>query len=247
MLTVAGRRLTRLDLAFLLAAACMGALFTRLGVWQINRLHERRARNALALMRLDRPPHNLADLPRDTGAARFMMVRLVGAYDFDHELILVNRSREGAPGVQFITPMRPTPMSDTAVLVDRGWAYAPDAETVDPRLWRERVDVNATGYVVELPSIGVGAASLQGHPREARWLDPAAIARMTGYPVAPFLIVLSGDTTADSARIPIRLSGPALDDGPHLNYAIQWFAFAALAFVGAPVAVFRSRAPAIAS
>ena len=31
---------------------------------------------------------------------------------------------------------------------------------------------------------------------------------------------------------PVRLGLPAMDDGPHLNYAIQWFTFAVVALVG---------------
>jgi cytochrome oxidase assembly protein ShyY1 len=32
-----------------------------------------------------------------------------------------------------------------------------------------------------------------------------------------------------------------LDDGPHLSYAIQWFAFATIAVVGAGIVVARTR------
>ena len=31
---------------------------------------------------------------------------------------------------------------------------------------------------------------------------------------------------------PVRLALPVLDDGPHLNYAVQWFTFATIALVG---------------
>ena len=41
-----------------------------------------------------------------------------------------------------------------------------------------------------------------------------------------------------------RLTIPALDEGPHLNYAIQWFGFAAVALVGAGFVVRQARADA---
>jgi cytochrome oxidase assembly protein ShyY1 len=41
---------------------------------------------------------------------------------------------------------------------------------------------------------------------------------------------------------PARVAPPALDDGPHLSYAIQWFSFAAIALVGSYVVVRRGRA-----
>jgi cytochrome oxidase assembly protein ShyY1 len=39
----------------------------------------------------------------------------------------------------------------------------------------------------------------------------------------------------------VRLEVPALDEGPHLSYAIQWFFFAAVAVVGAGYVVAQGR------
>ena len=39
-------------------------------------------------------------------------------------------------------------------------------------------------------------------------------------------------TEAQSDSTPARLGSPALDDGPHVSYAIQWFAFAIISIVG---------------
>ena len=50
-------------------------------------------------------------------------------------------------------------------------------------------------------------------------------------PLAPVYII--ADSPATLSPAPRRSSPPALDDGPHLNYAIQWFAFAGIAFGGA--------------
>jgi surfeit locus 1 family protein len=41
---------------------------------------------------------------------------------------------------------------------------------------------------------------------------------------------------------PRRLEPPALDDGPHLSYAIQWFSFALIALIFAGV-IARRREP----
>jgi surfeit locus 1 family protein len=37
---------------------------------------------------------------------------------------------------------------------------------------------------------------------------------------------------AGGGGVPRRIPPPSLDEGPHLNYAIQWFAFAAIALIG---------------
>ncbi len=45
--------------------------------------------------------------------------------------------------------------------------------------------------------------------------------------------------------LPSGLAAPSLDEGPHLNYAIQWFLFAAIALGGASLMIYRDRkAPA---
>jgi surfeit locus 1 family protein len=49
------------------------------------------------------------------------------------------------------------------------------------------------------------------------------------YEVAPVYIRQAPDSALP--RFPRRLEPPAIDDGPHLSYAIQWFAFAAMAMV----------------
>jgi surfeit locus 1 family protein len=49
------------------------------------------------------------------------------------------------------------------------------------------------------------------------------------YQLAPWYIRQSPDTALP--RFPRRLEPLPLDDGPHLSYAIQWFAFAAMAIV----------------
>ena len=49
---------------------------------------------------------------------------------------MTGRTRSGSPGVHILTPLR-IPESDTALLVNRGWVYSPDARTVDLTRWRE--------------------------------------------------------------------------------------------------------------
>ena len=58
------------------------------------------------------------------------------------------------------------------------------------------------------------------------------------FPIAPYYVVAL-DTMAAyrtehelPSTTPVRLELPAMDDGPHLNYAIQWFTFAVVALVG---------------
>ena len=46
------------------------------------------------------------------------------------------------------------------------------------------------------------------------------------YPLLPVLVRQTPDSGL--APLPHRLPAPELSEGPHLSYAIQWFAFAAM-------------------
>jgi surfeit locus 1 family protein len=221
---------------FVFFALISAAIFVRLGFWQLHRLAERRERNALVRSRLDTPEVGVTTLTGDTASLRFRRVRVTGTPDYDHELVWAARSYRGSPGVNLLTPIR-LPGRDTAVIVDRGWVYSPDGETVDLAKWHDRDSV-FTGYVEELPAID-GSMSAT-HPRAITRLGYAAMKKALPFPVAPVFIVMLGDSTIAPDRL-ARLTPPPLDEGPHLNYAIQWFAFALIALVGAGVVIRQKR------
>ena len=215
---------------FVLAALLAAAVFVRLGIWQLHRRAERRARNALVRERLNSPEVELDQLPRDTGVIRYRRVRVHGVPDYDQELILAARTRRGSPGVNVITPVRISGR-DTAVIVNRGWVYSPDGATVD----LDRLHTNDTtysGYVDVLPR--TGGSAFRDRPRVIIRLSDQTFAATLRYPVAPFYVVALGDTIPAADR-PTSFELPQLGDGPHLSYAIQWFAFAAVALGGAIV------------
>ncbi|MFQ5890458.1 MAG: SURF1 family protein [Gemmatimonadota bacterium] len=60
-------------------------------------------------------------------------------------------------------------------------------------------------------------------------LDLADVDAALPYPIAGFYLQV---TDAAGAGLPRPLPEPALDRGPHLAYAIQWFSFAAIVLVG---------------
>ncbi len=222
---------------FCLLAAIAAALFLRLGFWQITRLHERRAHNAVVAARQRSAPVPPFELPRDTAAAHYRPASVTGRFDYVNELVLTNRTRQGSPGVDLLTPVR-LAGSDTAVIVDRGWVYAPDGSTVDRGRWREGDSARGTGYV-ELYTPDNGGTTLAKDPRILRHASRREITARLPYPVAPYLVVLVGDT--GTAGHPARRERPVLDDGPHRSYAVQWFCFAAIALGGAAAVVRRER------
>lgn len=208
----------------------VAALFARLGVWQVQRLHERRALNAELVSRMSFPPTTVADLPADTALAAYRLVKMSGRYDYDHQIILTGRSRDGAPGVNVVTPLIPD-SGGTAVLVNRGFVYSPDAATISIPTWYEPEHATVEGYARPVPVREPSDPRAQRNPMAWRDLDSARIAKAIPYPVARMYVVdlAPGER---SLGAPTRLSAPSLDEGPHKSYAIQWFSFAAIALYG---------------
>jgi surfeit locus 1 family protein len=218
-------------------ALLSAALFVRLGLWQVERLHERQGRNAIVRRQQAGAPTSVLSLPQDTGAAHYRPASLQGRFDYEHELVVTNRTRRGSPGADLLTPVLAAG-SDTAVLVNRGWVYAPDGATVDRARWREGDSAQLTGYV-ELYAPDAGITSSAADPRIIRRVTLQEIASKIPYPVAPYYLVATGGPS--SATRPARREIPALDDGPHRSYAVQWFCFAAIALGGAAAVVWRER------
>ena len=217
------------DLAFAILGALFAIVCIRLGFWQLSRLSERRAFNRSLTARAETRPIPVTSLPKDSGARHFVRVELAGNYDLANEIIVINRTRNGSPGVNIITPLL-TPGSDTAVLVNRGWVYAPDGMTVDLSRWREPANLDGEGYVENFRT-GTGEPRSKTHPRAYRWLD-SSVSKVFPYAVRPYFVVLMGDSGKTPENVPPRVPVPPLDEGSHKSYAIQWFSFAAISIFG---------------
>jgi surfeit locus 1 family protein len=207
-------RLGRREVGFAVAAAAVAIACVAAGIWQLDRLRQRHARNSIVAARLARPP---LPVGRGTAPDSVRQRRLVarGVYDFARERVWPLRSFDGTPGVALVTPLR---LADgSAVFIDRGWVPSPDAHHVDPALYRE-----ADTATVE----GLGMIPPRGHFD----VDIAALRDSVPYALLPFILQETG--VAAPRGLPRRWPPPALDDGPHLSYAIQWFSFAVIIVVG---------------
>jgi surfeit locus 1 family protein len=229
--------MSRRSIAFSLLALVAAAVFLRLGVWQLARLHEKVRRNASIAAQQLQPAARLASVPRDTAGAHYRKVTVSGRFDYDQEVVLGARTHQGSPGADLVTPLV-LAGSDTAILVNRGWVYSPDGVTVDRQRWRERDTATITGYV-EVYAPDAGVTKVTREPRMVRQLSREELHSRVKSPLAPYYLVATGDS-ADGPH-PARLELPPLDEGPHRSYAMQWFAFAALALAGAGLVIARER------
>ena len=223
-------------LLFVAIALVAGAVCMRLGFWQLDRREARKAYNASVEARARGAPVDVASLDGPVDSLRYRRARITGVADYAHELLLANRSRAGAPGVNFLTPVRVSGR-DTAILVNRGWAYSPDASTAPAGSWRESDTVSFEGYVDVLAD-GPATPANARRPRTVPRPVLADVRSRVPFPLAPVYLVAQDTTDADPPGRPVRVAAPDItDEGPHLGYAVQWFIFGSIAFAGAVIAL----------
>jgi cytochrome oxidase assembly protein ShyY1 len=225
----------------LVAAIVFGCV--EAGFWQLRRLDQRRHLNARIRERsAETVPLPDVDAATDPDDLTYRRVDLTGTYDPGHEVLVRFRSRTGLPGYEVLTPLRME--ADVVVLVDRGWVPLEDgdrwpvADMAPPP-----GEVEVTGLLA--PAEG-GSTRLEHRPdgvAVVAAIDPAKLRRAVGdgdlYPV--YLLADEGGA-GEHSSFPVAVDPPALTEGPHRSYAVQWFLFASVGVVGW-IALLRRRGP----
>lgn len=220
-----------------------------LGLWQLRRLDDRRDTNA-RIREGGRSTAVLDSVVRPEQAAvaddaRFERVEARGSFDAAHEVLIRFRSANGLPGYEVLTPL--VVRDRIAVMVDRGWVplevgdAAPSGRTAPPP-----GEVTVTGLLLR----GEGAARFRPETRpDGRMVigavHVAGLEERLPYDLYPGFVQLVAPD--DAGNYPEPLDEPDLDDGPHLTYAMQWFAFAVIALVGWALLVRRSATSSVPS
>jgi surfeit locus 1 family protein len=229
----------RARVVFFIFCLVAAAVCVRLGLWQRSRLQERRAHNAEVAARREAP---VVDLNGPHGPLADRRVRARGSYDPGGEMLLRNQVVNEVPGVLVATPLRLTGQ-DTAVMVIRGFVPAPDGVSVP---WLDSLREGGE-QEVEGIALALEAGPDSGRPVErdglTSWsrLDRAALARRQPYPLLDVAILQTPSPALP--RSPRRQPPRALDEGPHLSYMLQWFAFATIALVMGSIVLLARRAP----
>ena len=224
----------------------VAALFARLGIWQLARLSERRSFNRTLAARLRAKPVAIRSLESDTSLGHYRRVSATGAFLYDREIVYAGRAHDGSPGVDLLTPLALSG-TDTVVLVNRGWAYSPDAQTLEPARWRERDSATVFGYAETFSGRrragGTGRPAKDRPPtRTVHELEHGSIEAAVGHPVARYVLVQTSDSAPRRGLVPYRLTFPTLGEGSHRGYAVQWFSFALIATAGGVVLLRKQRA-----
>ncbi len=202
-------------------------LLARLGVWQLDRLEQRRASNAALQAALDAPSIwlNEADLPADVSQLKDRFVTVSGAYDSANQVVVKLQNFRGRPGVHLLTPLL-LEGEDTAVLVNRGWI--PESEKENLSQFNMAGPVTVAGYIglTQTLSRSAGQSEPASQPT-TEWyrVDIMAIQAQLPYPLLSIYVIESPPETEVSG-LPFQLErNVELSEGSHLGYAIQWFSF----------------------
>jgi len=216
----------------LVLAAGLGSLFIRLGFWQWHKYHARASQNAATLAGQNAAPVPIqALLPEgsaDDGSSAFRRVTITGEYDIAHDLAVYGRTRNAQPGNEVITPM--VLPDGRVIIINRGWipfqGGKPDLAASTP----PSGPVDITGVLEPSETTGT---PLPPEMTQVAFIDLGELSSWLGRPVIPYWVHLQAQTPPQAA-FPKTVQLPLLDGGPYFSYALQWWFFASVAFLGYP-------------
>ena len=212
----------------LVVVVIVGA-FILLGFWQLRRLDERQLSNAIVAARVDRQPVSVDDidaagLPKTD--LEFTTIRLAGAPDPERSVFLRSQTHNGVAGSHQLVPVKL--VDGRAVLVNVGWVPLGSFPTSVPGL---DGNVSIEGLVrASQPRPPLGQEESDGDLLEVRRVDLDRLRPQFPYQLVDFWVQLRSPDI--DGAVPHPVEPPALDEGTHLAYAIQWFSFATISVVG---------------
>ena len=220
-------------IAFTLGIVLLMILMINLGLWQLNRLDQRRESNAAVEARYDQPPRPLDSVltpgsnPDDL---QWLPVTVEGTYRPEGTVHIVNRSQNGTAGDNIVVPLD---LGDGRVLlVNRG--FLPQGEDTPPA---PTGTVEVTGRLRPSQVRHFGQLSdPDGTLTEAQRVDIPRLQQQIDGDVVDMYVDAFQSNPADSPALEPVIK-PDLSEGPHLSYAVQWFIFTVCAAVGWVLAI----------
>jgi cytochrome oxidase assembly protein ShyY1 len=206
--------------------------FVALGFWQVARNHhkqelvrERRAAYAAPAPDITSP-----------GLHAGSRVQASGTYDARNVVLLRNQVHDGNDGDDVLSAL--VLADGSAVIVDRGWvATAGNNAATYTNLPSTRAVVRGIAHASSRlgPNDSVDHNGSQlSLPR----VDLARIGQVFPYRLRPYWIEAQAQDPAPGRDAPALPQPPPPDQVNHTQYAIEWFAFAAIGIIGWPIALY---------
>jgi len=217
-------------LAAALVVTALAGLFIRLGLWQLDRLDERRAENKLGAERLGADPVDLFTVLTDIAPSdlEYRRVTVTGRFTPEEEVLIRSQTYRGSAGFHVVTPI------DTgagAVLVNRGWVPLTEDRVPVTQAAPPAGEVTIEGWVhVTQTRPPLGPEEPPGYLEILNRVDIDRIQQQVTVELTPVYVVALGER-GHGLLEPVEPPDFS-EEGPHLAYAIQWFSFAAIGLVG---------------
>jgi surfeit locus 1 family protein len=223
--------------------AALAVAFVSLGVWQLQRLEERRSDNAKIAQNLSAPEQSLADAleqyGHDPDALIYRRVRVSGRYLPADEVLLTPRQSNRQAGHHVVTPLELD--GGSAVLVERGWVpFAMDTPPVAQAAPPDgEVEVSGILFPTRQAARSGTRGGGGGRLTYLSTVDVDRIQPQVTTTLLPVSILLQQqDPPAEG--LPVPGAPPEQSEGSHQSYAMQWFFFTAILLGGYPLLLRRS-------
>lgn len=216
-----------------LGVALLIFTMVNLGLWQLRRLDEKKAFNAVVTARTEEPVRQLSATvvpSRD----EWSRITVTGSYDSTKAVTIINRSTDGAAGYDAVVPF--VADSGVTLLVNRGFV---PLDVAAPAPTTKRISI--VGYLRASQTRGALGAIDNPDPANTEFqrFDIPLIMKHVGAKPFPMYVQLIKESPSDNQALPARIALPELSQGPHLSYAVQWFIFSTTALAAWVVVVRR--------
>jgi cytochrome oxidase assembly protein ShyY1 len=206
--------------------------FVLLGFWQLARNSHKQS-----LVRQERAAY-AAPAPDITSAVLQPGTRAQasGTYDIKDVVLLRNQVHGSQDGDDVLSVLV---LSDgSAVVVDRGWvAEGANGSAVNTPIATSPVVVR--GIVHASSPLGPqDTVDHNGPQLSLPRVDLARIGETVPYRLRPYWIEAQSQNPAPAPGAPLLPQPPPPDQVNHMQYAIEWFAFAAIGIIGWPIALY---------
>ncbi len=209
-------------------------IFVALGFWQLARDRHKHQLVRAEKAAYAKPATDLMTTPPPAAGAR---IQATGTFDPAHEVLWRNQVSNGNFGDDVLTPLRLT--DGSAVLVDRGWIPDPTSGgSVSAPASTGTVTARGLAHTSSPLAAQDSTATVDGRLSLPR-VDLARIGRDLPYSLRPVWIEAQSLQPAPPAGAPTLPQPPAPDSVNHMEYAVEWFAFALIPIIGWPIVLYR--------
>jgi len=203
-------------------------LFIALGLWQLDRAAFKQHVVDKYEARLN-ADYQLLKTPDDWSEVVYRRVILRGQYDLSRTLLLDNQVEQGKVGYHVLTPFNL--LDGSVVLVNRGWVDAGASRSELPRIDNPPVldDVRGVVTLQTVEGFRMGEIELREQwPQVIPFVDIEVMQANFDHRLLPIVIWLA----PEQAGLFTRNWQPVwLLPEKSRAYAVQWFSFAAIAFI----------------